>query len=231
MTSRRLRFATFLTSALLLVGALGFTSGWPAGSPTAPPPVTETFLVRGWLTATGFSAACRTPGDRARALTSWVEARQGGPFVTSLVRRAFAETPGCRVLAFRAGPNLIVTAGKNFLVDAWQNSVELEIMKYHGVGIGTAAAVVGDTALQTESTTILNPDSTRATGSLAEGASANIFRSVGTVSFDGSGAITEWGLFSQAATGGGTLWSRVVFAAINVASGDSIQFTYEVTIG
>jgi len=231
MTSRRLPFAAFLTSALLLVGALGFTSGWPAGSPTAPPPVKETFLVRGWLTATGFSAACRTSGDRTRAVASWVEQRTGGPFVTSLVTRAFAESPGCRVTALRRGPNLIVTAGKNFLVDAWQNSVELEIMKYHGVGIGTAAAVVGDTALQTESTTILNPDSTRATGSLAEGASANIFRSVGTVSFDGSGAITEWGLFSQAATGGGTLWSRVVFAAINVASGDSIQFTYEVTIG
>ncbi|MGE3176768.1 MAG: hypothetical protein AB7O32_04825, partial [Vicinamibacterales bacterium] len=92
------------------------------------------------------------------------------------------------------------------------------------------AEAVGDTALVTESTTILNPDSTRATGTLAEGASANIFRSVGTVTFDGSGAITEHGLFSQAATGGGVLFDRSVFAAINVASGDSIQFTYDATL-
>lgn len=123
----------------------------------------------------------------------------------------------------------VTNNGVAFLVDAWQNIVELEIMKYHGVGTGTTAENVADSALVTESTTILNPDSTRATGSLAEGASGNIFRSVGTVTFDGSGAITEHGLFSQAATGGGVLWDRSVFSAINVISGDSIQFTYDVT--
>lgn len=123
----------------------------------------------------------------------------------------------------------ITTAGVGFLVDAWQNIVELEIMKYHGVGTGTNAENVADTALQTESTTALNPDSTRATGTTTEGASANIFRSVGTVTFDASAAITEHGLLSQAATGGGVLWDRSVFSAINVASGDSIQFTYDMT--
>jgi hypothetical protein len=85
----------------------------------------------------------------------------------------------------------VTTAGVNYLVDAWQNSVELESMKYHGVGTGTNAESNGDTALQTESTTALNPDSTRATGSTTEGGSANVFRSVGTVTFDGSAAITE----------------------------------------
>lgn len=125
--------------------------------------------------------------------------------------------------------HVITTAGVGFLVDAWQNIVELEIMKYHGVGTGTTAEAVGDTALVTESTTALNPDSTRATGSTTEGASANIFRSVGTPTFDATAAITEHGLFSQAATGGGVLWDRSVFSAINVASGDSIQFTYDMT--
>lgn len=127
------------------------------------------------------------------------------------------------------GPNLIVNAGEAFLVDAWQNLVELEIMKFHGVGTGAVAAAETDTALGAESTTILNPDSTRATGSLTE-ASASVFRSVGTNTFDGAGAITEWGLFSLAGTGTGTMWSRVVFAAINVASADSIQTTYDLTV-
>src|SRR3989304_659539 len=35
---------------------------------------------------------------------------------------------------------------------------------------------------------------------------------------------------TQAATGGGTLMDRSVFAVINVASGDSIQFTYTLTL-
>ena len=87
---------------------------------------------------------------------------------------------------------VITTVGVNALVDAWQNLIELEILKYHGVGTGTNAESSSDTALQTESTTALNPDSTRATGSLTEGAGANIFRTVGTVTFDGSAAITAY---------------------------------------
>lgn len=124
---------------------------------------------------------------------------------------------------------LITTAGVGFLVDAWQNLTELENLKYHGVGTGVGAEATGDTALGTESTTITNPDSTRATGSLTEGASANIFRTVGTTTFDGSGAITEHGIFDQAATGGGTLWDRSVFSALNVIALDSIQWTYDMT--
>lgn len=124
---------------------------------------------------------------------------------------------------------VVTTTGVGFLVDAWQNSLELEIMKYHGVGTGSNSEASSETALATESTTILNPDSTRATGSLTEGASANIFRTVGVPAFDGSGAIIEHGLFSQAATGGGVMWDRSQFSAINVASGDSISFQYDMT--
>lgn len=124
---------------------------------------------------------------------------------------------------------VVTTVGVGFLVDAWQNIVEMEIMKYHGCGTGTNAESSADTALQTECTTALNPDSTRATGSLGEGASANIFSTVGTLTFDASAAVTEHGLLSQAATGGGVLWDRSVFSAINVVSADSIQFTYQAT--
>lgn len=125
---------------------------------------------------------------------------------------------------------LITDAGLAFLVDDWDNNVtDLTTMNFHGCGTGTVAEAVGDTALGTESTTALNPDSTRATGTRSQPA-ANQYRSVGTLTFDASAAITEHGIFSQAATGGGTLWDRSVFAAINVVSADSIQFTYTVTI-
>ena len=128
------------------------------------------------------------------------------------------------------GYRVITDTGVGFIVDAWQNSVEIEIMKYHGCGTGVGAEAAANTALGTECTTALNPDSTRATGTLAEGASANIFSSVGTLTFDASAAVTEHGLLSQAATGGGVLWDRTVFSAVNVASGDQIQFTYQATL-
>lgn len=125
---------------------------------------------------------------------------------------------------------LITDTGVAFLVDDWDNNgADLTTLNFHGCGTGTNAENQTDSALQTESTTILNPDSTRATGTRSQPA-ANQYRSVGTVTFDGAGAITEHGLFSQAATGGGTLWDRSVFSAINVASGDSIQFTHTTTV-
>lgn len=129
-----------------------------------------------------------------------------------------------------ASLRVVTTAGVNFIVDAFQNTVEVENLKFHGLGTGAAAEAVGDTALQTELTTQYNPDNTRATGSTTEGASANIYRTVGTNTVDATAAVTEHGIFSQAATGGGTLLDRSVFSVVNLASGDSLQSTYDLTI-
>lgn len=129
-----------------------------------------------------------------------------------------------------ASMRVVTTAGVNFIVDAFQNLTELEVLKYHGIGTGTAVEAAADTALGAESTTALNPDSTRATGSTVEGASANVYRTVGTLTADAAIAATEHGIFSQAATGGGTLLDRSVFAAVNLASGDSLQTTYDFTV-
>lgn len=127
---------------------------------------------------------------------------------------------------------VVTTAGVGYIVDAFQNLVEAENMKFHGFGTGTTAEATGDTALVTEESTQYNPDNTRPTGTTTEGASANIYRTVGTYSPDSGGtrAITEHGIFSQAATGGGVLLDRSVFSAVNlVAASDSLQVTYELT--
>lgn len=129
-----------------------------------------------------------------------------------------------------ASMRVVTTAGVNFLVDALQGTVEPEILKYHGIGTGTNAEASADTALQTELTTQYTSDNTRATGSLTEGASANIFRTVGTNTVDATVAITEHGILSQAATGGGTLLDRTVFSAVNMVSADSLQSTYDLTL-
>lgn len=128
-----------------------------------------------------------------------------------------------------ASMRVVTTAGVNFIVDAFQGTVEPEILKYHGIGTGNTAEASADTALVTELTTQYNPDSTRATGSLTEGASANIFRTVGTNTVDATVAIVEHGILSQAATGGGTLLDRTVFSTVNMVSGDSLQSTYDLT--
>jgi hypothetical protein len=129
-----------------------------------------------------------------------------------------------------ASMRVVTTAGVGYLVDALQNITEAENLKYHGIGTGGTAEASSDTALVTESTTALNPDSTRATGTLTEGASGNIFRTVGVVTVDASVACTEHGIFSAATTGTGTLLDRSLFSVVNLASGDSLSATYDLTL-
>lgn len=124
---------------------------------------------------------------------------------------------------------VVTTAGVGFLVDTFQNLLEPEIMKYHGIGTGTNAEAASDAALQTELTTQYNPDNTRATGSTTE-AAANIFQTVGTNTVDASVAITEHGVFSSATSGAGVLLDRSVFSALNLVSGDSLQTDYRLTL-
>lgn len=132
-----------------------------------------------------------------------------------------------------ASLRLVTDAGVAYIVDALQGTTEPENLKFHGFGTGTTAESAAQTALVTEETTQYAPDNTRPTGSLAEGATANIFRTVGTYAPDtgGTRAITEHGIFSQAATGGGTMLDRSVFSAVNLVAGsDSLQATYEWTL-
>ena len=135
------------------------------------------------------------------------------------VRKATGEWVDYGVVSYR----LVTDAAVAFIVDDMDNNTtDITTLNYHGVGTGGTAEAASQTALVTESTTALNPDSTRATGTKTQ-PSANILRSVGTVTFDATAAITEHGVFSQAATGGGTLLDRSLFSAVNVASADSIK--------
>lgn len=124
---------------------------------------------------------------------------------------------------------LVTNNGVGAIVDAFQNTFELENFNYHGIGTGTNAENATDTALQTESTTALNPDNTRATGVQSEPAS-NQYRSVGVLVADVLIAMTEHGLFSQAATGGGVLFDRSVVTVANISPGESMQTTYTLTV-
>lgn len=121
------------------------------------------------------------------------------------------------------GSGLVTTAGVNYLAaDMNDGASDISAFDFHGTGIGITAAAIGDTAL--ENTT---GAPARVSGTPSN-PTANQYRSVATVSYTSTLAITEWGLFS--ASTAGTLWDRRVFTAINVVNGDSIQFTYTLTV-
>lgn len=130
----------------------------------------------------------------------------------------------------RVGRHLITTAGHAYMAACMPGTNEPENLRYHGYGTGTTAANIADTALETELTTQYATDNVRPTGSQSN--SAATYTTVATLSPNAGGtiAVTEWGLLSQAATGGGTLYDRQVFSAVNiVASADSLQTTMVLT--
>jgi hypothetical protein len=138
--------------------------------------------------------------------------------LSAVLIRANGERVNFGVLDYR----VITTAFVNFMVDQLQTETSVwGDFKYHDSGVGTTDPAVGDTDIET------TDGESRATGTQTEGASANIYRSVGTIAYTTSKAITEHGLFN--ASTGVTLMDRSEFAAINVVNGDSIQFTYELT--
>jgi len=119
---------------------------------------------------------------------------------------------------------LVTNAGAAYMASDFAGggvSPHIGAFNFHDDGTGTTAAAVTDTALQTPT------GGSRVAGTQSS-PSSQVYRSVATISFTGSFAITEWGLFSASTSG--TLWDRRVFSAINVASGDSIQYTYNLTV-
>ena len=136
----------------------------------------------------------------------------------AVLHRANGEVVRFGVLDLR----LVTTAFVTFVVDQLQTETSVfGDFKYHDAGVGTTDPAVGDTAIET------TDGESRATGTQTE-TSANVYSSVGTISYTTSKAITEHGLFNDASAG--TLMDRSEFAAVNVVNGDSIQFTYSLTV-
>lgn len=115
---------------------------------------------------------------------------------------------------------VVTTAGVTFLANAFINTAEPELMNFHATGTGAVAENITDTALGAET-------GTRVSGTQSS-PSAGVYRTVATVTYGGTLAITEHGIFSASTVG--TLWDRSVFAAINVVNTDSVQYTYNLTI-
>ena len=108
------------------------------------------------------------------------------------------------------------------LVDALQGlAVDYDTFKYHDSGTDNTPEAAGDSAL------VAPCGDARTTGTQTEGATANIYKSVATHTYGGAYTIVEHGLFNAAAAG--VLMDRSVFTGVAVASGDKIEFTYQLT--
>ena len=120
------------------------------------------------------------------------------------------------------GRRVVTTAFVDFVVDQLQTETAVfGDFKYHDSGVGITGELIGDTGIET------TDGESRATGTQTESA-ANAYRSVATISYTTTKAITEHGLFNDVTAG--TLMDRTVFAALNVVNGDAIQFTYTLTL-
>jgi hypothetical protein len=111
----------------------------------------------------------------------------------------------------------------NFLVDQLQTeTAAIGDFKYHQSGDDNDyGESVGDTYIFGEPTD-------RVVGSQTEEA-ANIYKSVGVMTYSASYNLGEHGLFNASA--GGVLMDRSVwYAPFNVSNGDSIEFDYRLTI-
>lgn len=115
-------------------------------------------------------------------------------------------------------PNLVVTAGKNYVADRIKNNST--VMSHMAIGTGSTAAAAGNTALGSESARTALTSST---------VSSNEIVYVDTFAAGvGTGAITEAGIFN--ASSGGTMLCRTVFSVVNKGASDAMTITWTVTV-
>lgn len=120
----------------------------------------------------------------------------------------------------RREENLVVSAGLNFICDRMEGVSEA-VMSHMAVGSGTTAPAAGDTALESPLGTREALDSTTV--------SSNTITYVASFEAgDGTGAVTEAGLFNAAT--GGTMLCRTTFDVVNKAADDTLQITWVITL-
>lgn len=138
-------------------------------------------VVRIRVPGLGKVAMARDPGDAI--LTS------GKMFDT---RTMAAHIRGGKIIDVRdLGSGLVTNAGVNQLARDWywtSGATTFEIQKNMGSGTGAVAAAVGDVTLGTA-------NGTTAVAGTQSTVEPNVYQVVGTLSYTGTLAITEWGLF------------------------------------
>ena len=118
--------------------------------------------------------------------------------------------------------NLVVTAGKEWVAARMKNTST--VMTHMGVGTGTTAAVIANTALETQHGD--GRQTLTTSGGSVSGAVITFHRTF--AAGNQTGAITEAGVFTAAS--GGTMLCRTVFGVVNKGALDTMTISWAVTI-
>ena len=114
--------------------------------------------------------------------------------------------------------NLVVTAGKEFVASRMIGT-SADVMDNMAIGSGSTSAAAGDTALGSE----LNRQSATSSAS-----GAVVTYSATFAAGNGTGAVTEAGLFN--ASSSGSMLCRTVFSVVNKGASDSMTISWAVTV-
>lgn len=119
-------------------------------------------------------------------------------------------------------PNLVVTAGKNWIASRMKDTGIPVQMSHMAVGSGTVDPVVGDTTLGSE---LGRVSLTTAGGTVSNN---EVTYSATFPAGTGTGAITEAGIFN--AGSGGTMLCRTEFAVVNKGANDTVAISWKILI-
>ncbi len=119
----------------------------------------------------------------------------------------------------------LTTEFRDFQVDQLvAETSEWGDFKFHRPGLTATAENNSDTVLASDA-------GLTATGTQLEGATADIYKSVATVTADATETWNEHVINSQTGAGGGKLMDRsLVSPDVSVVNLDTVEFTYEITI-
>lgn len=121
--------------------------------------------------------------------------------------------------------NLMMNVGEAHIADQLASSQDESAMSHMAIGTGTTDPTSAQTAL-------VNEIDRNALTSRTQGAGANdndVIYVGDWAAADGTGAITEAGVFNSSAAG--IMLCRSTFAVINKGASDTLQVTWTVTIG
>jgi len=117
--------------------------------------------------------------------------------------------------------NLVVTTGLNWIAARMYDTGSPDQMSHMAVGSGTTAAAAGDTDLGSILGSREALDSTTV--------STNTVQYVSSFEAgDGTGAITEAGIFNAATSG--TMLCRTVFDVVNKGANDTLSITWTISL-
>ena len=117
--------------------------------------------------------------------------------------------------------NLVVNTGKTLAVQRL-GGITADAISHIAIGTDNTAAAAAQTALLAETH---RESCTAALATITTANDSVLFES--TFTFAGSFALVETGLFNAASSG--TMFSRAVFATVNVTSGQSVVFKWTIT--